>query len=63
MAIPREDDQSSPSDFIENSYVTYIIPFATDLNLEELFNGADDSGADFDSIEQRQSLFFGDPSL
>lgn len=60
MAI---DDQrrESPAveDFVENAFLTYIIPKATNLDLEEAFKDVEDTGALLDSIERRDSLFFG----
>ncbi|KAF6833731.1 hypothetical protein CPLU01_05329 [Colletotrichum plurivorum] len=59
MAI---DDQrrESPAveDFVENAFLTYIIPKATNLDLEEAFKDVEDTGALLDSIERRDSLFF-----
>lgn len=46
-------------EFIENAFLTYIIPKATNLNLEEAFKDVDDTQALFDSIERRENLFFG----
>ncbi|TDZ22293.1 hypothetical protein Cob_v005131 [Colletotrichum orbiculare MAFF 240422] len=45
-------------DFVENSFLSYIIPRATNLVLEEAFKDVDDTKALFDSIERRDSLFF-----
>ncbi|KAF4810652.1 hypothetical protein CGCTS75_v014519 [Colletotrichum tropicale] len=45
-------------EFIENAFLTYIIPKATNLNLEEAFKDVDDTQALFDSIERRENLFF-----
>lgn len=47
--------------FIENSYLSYIVPKATDLDLELASQDAEDTGSLFDTIEQRKSLFFGRP--
>ncbi len=55
MAIPEQDHH----DFVENSYLTYVIPSRTSVSIEELFGDAEDSKSIFDSIEQRESLFFG----
>ncbi|KAL2756213.1 hypothetical protein ACRALDRAFT_1042683 [Sodiomyces alcalophilus JCM 7366] len=61
MAI--EDGEPSDTlrgslDFIESSHLSYIIPKATNLDLEEASQDADDTGSLFDTIEQRQTLFF-----
>ncbi|KAH6685278.1 TRAPP trafficking subunit Trs65-domain-containing protein, partial [Plectosphaerella plurivora] len=44
--------------FIENSYLSYIIPRATDLDLEKASQDLEDTGALFETIEKRQSLYF-----
>lgn len=62
MADDEGGLRSSPngvSDFVENSFLSYIIPQATDLDLEELSTEASGTGSVFDSIEQRKTLFFG----
>lgn len=56
------DAPGGPLDFIENSHLSYIIPKATSLDLEEASQDVDGTGSLFDAIEQRQALFFG-PSL
>jgi ABC-type uncharacterized transport system involved in gliding motility auxiliary subunit len=45
--------------FVEHSYLTYIVPLATDLNLEEAFKNVEDTRSLFGSIDQRSSIFFG----
>ncbi|KAL0936571.1 uncharacterized protein CTRU02_208786 [Colletotrichum truncatum] len=45
-------------DFIENAFLSYMVPKATSLDLEEAFKDVDDTKALFDSIERRDSLFF-----
>ncbi|ROT36951.1 hypothetical protein SODALDRAFT_335168 [Sodiomyces alkalinus F11] len=47
-----------PFDIIESSHLSYIIPKATNLDLEEASQDADDTGNLFDAIEKRQELFF-----
>ncbi|KAJ9134020.1 TRAPP trafficking subunit Trs65-like protein [Pleurostoma richardsiae] len=62
MAVPERDEapDGSQEDFIEHSFLSYMIPFATDFNLEQSLqqeqNGS--SSSLFDSIPQRESLFF-----
>lgn len=60
MAI---DDQirepAGVAEFIENAFLTYFIPEATNLDLEKAFQGVDDTKALFDSIKRRDTLFFG----
>ncbi|KAF9870024.1 hypothetical protein CkaCkLH20_12504 [Colletotrichum karsti] len=45
-------------DFIEHAFLTYIIPKATNLDLEEAFKDVEDTQAYFDNIERRENLFF-----
>lgn len=47
------------AEFIENAFLTYFIPEATNLDLEKAFQGVDDTKALFDSIKRRDTLFFG----
>lgn len=47
------------SSFTDQSYLTYIIPSETNLNLEEAFKGLQQGESILESIPQRQSLFFG----
>ncbi|PFH58253.1 hypothetical protein XA68_13970 [Ophiocordyceps unilateralis] len=46
------------SSFIEQSYLTYIIPFQTDLDLKGAFDSIDVTKSFPDSVKQRESLFF-----
>ncbi|KAF4777529.1 hypothetical protein HER10_EVM0003242 [Colletotrichum scovillei] len=56
------DDQirepAGVAEFIENAFLTYFIPEATNLDLEKAFQGVDDTKALFDSIKRRDTLFF-----
>lgn len=45
--------------FAEQSYLTYVVPAATDLELDDLFKEVEQGQSIIDSIEQRESLFFG----
>ncbi|OLN95895.1 hypothetical protein CCHL11_04998 [Colletotrichum chlorophyti] len=45
-------------EFLENAFLTYFIPKATNLDLEDAVKDVDDTQALFDSIERRDSLFF-----
>ncbi len=46
--------------FIDHAYLTYIVPFATNFKLEQALGQGDEPNRSlFDSIEQRESLFFG----
>jgi hypothetical protein len=57
--ISNMDPIDGAFSFIENSYLSYIIPRATDLDLEEVSQDLEDTGALFETIEKRQSLYFG----
>ncbi|WYZ42850.1 hypothetical protein EsH8_VI_000549 [Colletotrichum jinshuiense] len=59
MAIDEKiREPAAVADFIENAFLSYFIPKATNLNLEEAFRGVDDTKALFDSIARRDALFF-----
>lgn len=45
--------------FAEQSHLAYLIPPATNLELEDLFKNIGDGSSIIDSIKQRDSLFFG----
>ncbi|KAL2260426.1 hypothetical protein VTK26DRAFT_5567 [Humicola hyalothermophila] len=55
-----ESGHAAPDAFLEHSYLTYIIPFATNFNPEEaLRQGAGSLESRIANIEQREQLFFG----
>lgn len=64
---PDEDVRSVPAhlmgmqepDFAEDSYLTYLIPSSTDLDLDKAFKDLEPGKTILDSIQQRESLFFG----
>lgn len=67
MALPDPSGTTQAEDtlpiadaFLEQSYLTYIVPFATNFSPEEAFRDVGNSieGA-ISSIEQRDQLFFG----
>ncbi|KAK1970843.1 hypothetical protein LY78DRAFT_666485 [Colletotrichum sublineola] len=59
MAINEQiREPTAVANFIENAFLTYFIPEATNLNLEEAFKGVDDTKALFDSIKRRDMLYF-----
>ncbi|KAI0007085.1 TRAPP trafficking subunit Trs65-domain-containing protein [Xylariaceae sp. FL0662B] len=59
MAAPAVELSSKGSDFLDNSSLTYFIPLATDFKPEESFNDvAKEHRELFDTVEQRESLFF-----
>ena len=51
------------SDFVQRSYLTYLVPSKTDLDLDEAFKDLEPGKPVLDSIDQRESLFFGKTSL
>ncbi|KAH8884557.1 hypothetical protein GQ53DRAFT_810885 [Thozetella sp. PMI_491] len=56
---PSSDDRDLDQQFLEHAYLTYILPFATDFKLEKDLGHADEPAQSlFDSIEQREWLFF-----
>lgn len=62
MTVDQQGDPEALNgafDFIERSYLSYILPKDSNLNLEEASEDAGDTKTLFDTIEQRQSLFFG----
>ena len=73
MALPDPNDAADVADvadvadaFLEQSYLTYIIPFATAFSPEEALGQGTGAGAApgaieaaISSIEQRDQLFFG----
>ena len=47
-------------EFVLNSYLTYLIPVTTDFKLEQALKATGEPPkAFFESIEDRESLFFG----
>ncbi|KAL6403589.1 hypothetical protein AUP68_12946 [Ilyonectria robusta] len=50
---------STTFDFAEQSQLTYLIPSESNLNLEEAFKNLEPGKSIFDSIDRRESLFFG----
>lgn len=64
MAVPPQDDALDAGlDFLEHSYLTYMIPFATSFSPEQDIKQKPSSNVSIlDNIEQRESLFFGTSS-
>ncbi|GJC86997.1 hypothetical protein ColLi_09835 [Colletotrichum liriopes] len=59
MAINEQiREPAAVADFIDNAFLTYFIPEATNLDLEEAFKGVEDTKALFDSIKRRDTLYF-----
>lgn len=60
--ISEMDHIDGAFSFIENSHLSYIVPRATNLDLEEVSQNVDDTRTLFDTIEKRQYLYFGKPA-
>lgn len=54
-ALPRDHSGS----FTDQSYLTYLVPAETDINLDEAFKGLEQGKTVLESIPQRETLFFG----
>jgi hypothetical protein len=66
MADPAfEEGSQSGVDFLDRSTLRYLIPASTNFDIEQAFNNeATKAPSDrFDSIETRESLFFGEPAI
>lgn len=48
------------SDFIDQSYLTYVVPLRTNLDLDQAFKDADAGKSILDSLQQRDALYFGE---
>lgn len=62
MAVPENDvppAEGPDARFVEQSHLSYAIPYETDLSLEDTFESVDLSHPLVDSIRRRESLFFG----
>jgi len=61
MAVPENDDLAEDADarFVEQSYLTYMVPSETNINLEQAFESSEGSGSLLDAIPKRDLLFFG----
>ncbi|KAJ3473056.1 hypothetical protein NLG97_g10542 [Lecanicillium saksenae] len=59
QALPRDNSGS----FTDQSYLTYLVPAETDINLDEAFKGLEQGKSILESIPQRETLFFGTNSL
>jgi hypothetical protein len=49
----------SPVSFAEQAYLSYLIPYKTNADIEGLIQEAQAGGTVPDSIQQRESLYFG----
>lgn len=52
-------DPSYDFDFVKQSYLTYAIPATTNIDLEQAFKDVEAGKSILESIQQRDSLFFG----
>jgi len=60
MAVAEDGDApSAGKSFLGQSYLTYIVPFATDLKLEDALQHPDGPGKAIEQLEKREWLFFG----
>lgn len=60
MAVSDDGDSTEPGQsFLGRSYLTYLIPFATDFKLEEELQHPDGPGRAIELIQKREWLFFG----
>lgn len=50
---------NAATELINNSYLTYLVPSETNINLEKALEGFDGSRPINELIEQRDTLFFG----
>lgn len=50
---------NAATELINNSYLTYLVPSETNINLEKALEGFDGSKQIHELIEQRDALFFG----
>jgi hypothetical protein len=54
------DPHTEDASFLEQAYLSYLVPYKTNVDFDELFEEArSKSPLDIDDIEQRESLFFG----
>ena len=65
MAVPThsgDGDTASGEDtaFLEQSFLTYTVPFRTDINIEEEVRAAIAKGQPLEDLENRPWLFFGE---
>lgn len=63
MAVPSQVQdiplEAGDSAFLEQAYLTYLIPFGTDVNIEEEIANAVLKKQPLEEIESRSWLFFG----
>lgn len=54
-SVPEVDDSA----FLEHSYLTYILPYGTDIDISEVVKGAIAQKKPLEELESRTWLFFG----
>lgn len=60
MAVPSELEDTAPDTlFLEQSYLTYVIPYGTNVDIKETIEGAIAQKKPLEDIETRSWLFFG----
>jgi hypothetical protein len=60
MAVSEDGEALSAGEsFLGRSYLTYMVPFATDFKLEEELQHPDGPGRAVEQIQKREWLFFG----
>jgi hypothetical protein len=52
----------STYDFIEQSYLTYVVPSRTNVDLDKAFKDGDGEKSILELMEKRETLFFGTSS-
>lgn len=66
MAVPAHSGDGDPASgeddttFLDQSFLTYTIPFRTDLNIGEEVRAAIAKGQPLEDLENRPWLFFGE---
>lgn len=53
------EPESASDEFVEQSYLTYVVPARTNIDLSTAFGDLQPEGSILDSIPQRDSLYFG----
>lgn len=60
MAVSTTSEVANPDhSFLDKSYLTYLVPSATDLQVDEAFKTDGAGKSPIDGLEQREWLFFG----
>ncbi|KAG6123551.1 hypothetical protein E4U13_005019 [Claviceps humidiphila] len=55
---PSKNDNDASPDIVEQSYLTYVVPSQTNIDLDKAFQDADAGKSILNSLQQRDSLFF-----